>query len=593
MKKSNYIITINELLKGSRRKYFFLYLFAFILAILEILSIAVIFPLISYIIDSKDAFSQLPPAMAKALTFFFSDLSLEFICIILILLFLFKNVIKLFVEYNNLRIIQGLRKKWMHLLFSKYLKSNYLFFIKKKQGTFLYNLFDLPRECVRGLMVLVDIFMRGITLCVILGCLLWISWQITISLIILGWAVFFFFHQPISRKILDLGNKRLFFYKDANNIPAESFKGIREIKAYSVEKRVVDNYRTSTDKMMSVVIQQNFYQLIPGSVPEVMVVLFLCTTLIFIAHIPEINLHTLFPIIVTYAYATQRLFTSCSVIVKNILGFYNEWPSMLSLHKELTIDDYKEVLSGKTKITNEHKDIYLNNISFSYLKESDVLRNITTCFKKSSFSAIVGGSGSGKSTLADILIRLHPIDSGSILYGDTDIKDYPIFSWRNLIGFVSQDTFLFHGTIRENISFGMMENVCEKDLIDAAKKANAHEFIMKTENGYDTLVGERGATLSGGQRQRIAIARALIRKPKILILDEATSALDTLSEKIVMETIEKNKKEITIIVIAHRLSTIVKADNIIVLKNCSIVEEGNHLNLLERKGEYWKLYNKL
>ena len=204
--------------------------------------------------------------------------------------------------------------------------------------------------------------------------------------------------------------------------------------------------------------------------------------------------------------------------------------------------------------------------------------------------AIVGPSGAGKSTIANLLPRFYDVTGGAIRIDGVDVRDVTFTSLRENIGLVPQDTMLFNASVRENILYGRLD-ATEQEIIDAAKAANAYEFIEKLPNGFDTIVGERGNSLSGGQRQRIAIARAILKNPSILILDEATSALDTESEKIVQEALERLMKNRTALVIAHRLSTIKHADHIVVLQQGSVVEEGTHDELLALNGLYSHLYS--
>ena len=204
--------------------------------------------------------------------------------------------------------------------------------------------------------------------------------------------------------------------------------------------------------------------------------------------------------------------------------------------------------------------------------------------------AIVGPSGAGKSTIANLLPRFYDVTGGAIRIDGVDVRDVTFTSLRENIGLVPQDTMLFNASVRENILYGRLD-ATEQEIIEAAKAANAYEFIEKLPNGFDTIVGERGNSLSGGQRQRIAIARAILKNPSILILDEATSALDTESEKIVQEALERLMKNRTALVIAHRLSTIKHADHIVVLQQGCVVEEGTHDELLALNGLYSHLYS--
>ena len=237
---------------------------------------------------------------------------------------------------------------------------------------------------------------------------------------------------------------------------------------------------------------------------------------------------------------------------------------------------------------NEMKEgLEFRHISFSY-GTHEVLHDVSLSIKKGETIALVGQSGSGKSTLVDLVPRFHDVQSGEILIDGQNIKDLAVKDLRSLIGNVNQEAILFNDTFFNNITFGV-DNATMEEVIAAAKVANAHEFIMESENGYDTNIGDRGCKLSGGQRQRISIARAILKNPAILILDEATSALDTESERLVQEALERLMKTRTTIAIAHRLSTIKNADRIYVLYEGKIVECGKHEELLQKNGYYKRL----
>ena len=238
-------------------------------------------------------------------------------------------------------------------------------------------------------------------------------------------------------------------------------------------------------------------------------------------------------------------------------------------------------------ITNLTHSIEYRNVSFSYNTEP-VLQGINLVIPKGKTIALVGQSGGGKSTMVDLLPRFYDITGGQLLIDGQDIRDIAIMDVRGLMGIVNQETILFNGSVYNNISFGMKDVTLEK-VISAAKVANAHEFIEKLDQGYDTNIGDRGLKLSGGQRQRISIARAVLKNPPVLILDEATSALDTESERLVQDALVKLMQNRTSVVIAHRLSTIQHADEIIVLNAGQIVQRGNHHDLIATEGIYKKL----
>ena len=244
------------------------------------------------------------------------------------------------------------------------------------------------------------------------------------------------------------------------------------------------------------------------------------------------------------------------------------------------------------KLLKFEKEIEYKNVSFAYREEAVgwVLNNINIKAEKGKTIALVGQSGSGKSTLADMLPRFYDPSNGEILIDGISIKDITLTDLRALMGIVTQESILFNDTIYNNIAFGM-DNVSEQQVIDAAKIANAHEFITQMPQAYQTNIGDRGSKLSGGQRQRISIARAILKNPPILILDEATSALDTESERLVQDALNKLMKNRTSIIIAHRLSTIQHADEIIVMQKGEIIERGTHTELISKNGVYHKLHD--
>jgi ATP-binding cassette subfamily B protein len=256
------------------------------------------------------------------------------------------------------------------------------------------------------------------------------------------------------------------------------------------------------------------------------------------------------------------------------------------------IDTHPDIVDKKEsiEISNLKGHVSFENVSFSYENKNTVLKNINVNIESGKTVAIVGPSGGGKTTFCSIIPRFYEVDEGSVKIDGIDIRDIKLKSLRNNIGIVQQDVYMFAGTIKENIIYGK-PNASDEEVKEAAKRANAHEFIMGLEDGYDTYVGERGVKLSGGQKQRISIARVFLKNPQILILDEATSALDNESERLIQLSLERLSENRTTIVIAHRLSTIRNAHSILVLTEEGIKEQGTHEELLNKNGIYASLYN--
>ena len=273
-------------------------------------------------------------------------------------------------------------------------------------------------------------------------------------------------------------------------------------------------------------------------------------------------------------------------------AYYNIRKGMAAVERVNDIIQQENSIVDKASaqsIDTFQEGIYFDNVSFAYTEEGDaVLKNIDLEIPKGKVIALVGPSGGGKSTLVDLISRFHDVSKGAIKLDGVDIRDLKLHDLRNQFGLVTQEPILFNDTIYNNITFGF-EDVTEEQVIKAAKIANAHEFIVESENGYQTNIGDSGTKLSGGQRQRLTIARAILRDPPILILDEATSALDSKSEKLVQQSIQKVMENRTAIIIAHRLSTIQHADEIVVLKEGEIIEKGSHESLMKNAGDYQKL----
>jgi subfamily B ATP-binding cassette protein MsbA len=255
------------------------------------------------------------------------------------------------------------------------------------------------------------------------------------------------------------------------------------------------------------------------------------------------------------------------------------------------MDNKPRQTSGDRNANPLSTEIEFANVSFSYVTGNPVLTNINVHIQQGATTAIVGASGAGKSTLADLIPRFYDPTEGRILYDGVDLREFDVHSLRARIGIVSQSSHMFNDTVRANISYGSSEATTE-DIYEAARTANALSFIEDMEDGFDTMLGDRGTRLSGGQRQRLAIARALVQNPEILILDEATSDLDSVSEQLVKQSLDRLMEGRTVIAIAHRLSTIENADWVVVLEEGRLAEEGRYHDLLDRKGCLWE-YHKI
>ena len=293
--------------------------------------------------------------------------------------------------------------------------------------------------------------------------------------------------------------------------------------------------------------------------------------------------------LLTFVYALLRFVPVVQQMNQTATGITECYGSLTKVKDLLETTNKPYFKNGTQLFTGLERSIEFLSVDFGYNDNSSVLYNISLEIKKGQTTALVGSSGAGKTTLAALVPRFYDPQAGKILVDGVDVRSFDISSWRQKIAIVSQETFIFNASVRENIAYGITE-IEDEAIWRVAKLANALDFIMQLPDGFDTQLGDRGANLSGGQRQRISIARALLRDPEILILDEATSALDSMSEQLIQKALEELSINRTVIAIAHRLSTIAHADKVIVLEQGQVVEQGTYQNLLARKGKLWQYY---
>ena len=393
-----------------------------------------------------------------------------------------------------------------------------------------------------------------------------------------------------SRKIKNITTGEQASLANLNSHLQELVSGIRVVRAFGMEKYEKDKFDHLNQTMLQQTLKYRFNYVLGPSLVEIVTFFIIIGLLIYGASKilnAQMSIGSFFTFLFTLVIALSPL--------KQIANWFNDVGRTSAAGSRLfEIIDYKltitETKTPKT-IGKLSSSIEFKNVSFLYPDtQKPILKNINIQAKIGSTIALVGHSGAGKSTLVDLIPRFYDPINGSILFDGIDIKDLSLEMLRSKIGVVTQDVFLFNGSVRENICFGQLD-IPDNDMIRAAKLAYADEFIQKLPKKYDTVIGERGLTLSGGQRQRLSIARALLKNPEVLILDEATSSLDTNSEKLVQKALQHLMSNRTTFVIAHRLSTIYEADEIIVLDKGKIIERGNHQVLLKKNGAYKKLYD--
>ena len=513
--------------------------------------------------------------------------ALGWICFGIITAILLKNLF-LYLSYYFLAPIRNqVTRKYSKLLYEKILKLPIGYFTEQRKGDILSrssnDIADLENSIIGALEGMIK---EPLNILGILIVLFIISVKLTLFVFVLL-PVAGFIVGRIGRSLKKQTNKAQVKWGEIMSQMEETLTGLRIIKAFNAEKRVKKSFFSLTDEIFLIKNKILYRRDLASPVSESLGVIILCGVLWF----------------------GGKLVLSGEILSgSSFIGYVALFSQIINPSKALsqavynvnrgvaTLDRLNEILEAPLTVEeapnaialSDFKDcIEFNKVQFLY-NDTSILQDINLTIKKGKTIALVGSSGAGKSTLADLVPRFHDVSTGALLIDGKNIKDYTLHSLRQQISIVTQEPILFNDTIAANIALGK-PSATQEEIIQAAKVANAYDFIIKKENGFDTYIGDRGSKLSGGERQRLTIARAVLKNPPILILDEATSALDTESEKLVQDAINNMMQNRTSIVIAHRLSTIRHADEIIVLQKGNIVERGNHETLIANNGYYKKL----
>ncbi len=513
--------------------------------------------------------------------------ALGWICLFIIVSIFFKNLF-LYLSYYFLAPIRNeVTRKYSKLLYNKILALPIGYFTEQRKGDILSrssnDIAELENSVVGALEGLIK---EPLNIIGILIFLFFISFKLTLFVFVLlpiaGFVV-----GRIGRSLKKQTNKAQVKWGEILSQMEETLTGLRIIKGFNAEQKVKKQFYGLIDDIFGIKNRISYRRDLASPISEFLGVTILSGVLWFGGNL-VLNGDILSPgSFITYVALFSQIINPAKALSQAVYNVNRG---------TATLDRLNEILEAPVTVNdiaspiqlNEFKDsITFENVGFSYQDDS-ILHNINLTVKKGKLVALVGSSGAGKSTLADLVPRFHDVSEGQLLIDGTNIKNYSLHSLRKQISIVTQEPILFNDTIAANIALGKPE-ATEDEIIAAAKIANAYDFIIKKEGGFNSTIGDRGSKLSGGERQRLTIARAVLKNPPILILDEATSALDTESEKLVQDAINNMMQNRTSIVIAHRLSTIRHADEIIVMQKGRIVERGNHETLLAQNGYYQKL----
>ena len=518
--------------------------------------------------------------------------ALLFVCISVIIAFFLKNIFRYMAVYHQSQLRMAVVRDIRDSLFHKAMRLPLSFYTEERKGDIMSRMNNDVNEIEVAVVCMLELLFREpIAIIINLGVLIYWSPSLTmISLILLPISAFVISRIGKSlKKTAKAGQEQMGVLFSSMD---ENLSGIRIIKAFNAVPYVNEVFSAINLKHQKLITLTFRKKDLSSPLNEflgacvLMGIVWFGGTMILEA---KENASLSGEEFLTFIIVFSQLLRPISGIAFCISCLNKAKVSQDRINEILEMDEKIYDAEQPVALPILEKGITYKNIYFKY-KDEWVLKNINLFIPKGKTVALVGESGSGKSTISDLLPRFYDIQEGEILFDDVNLKEASLIDLRSHIGMVTQESILFNDTVRNNIAFGLT-TAKDEDIIEAAKIANAHDFIMALDNGYDTNIGERGNKLSGGQKQRLSIARAVLRNPSILILDEATSALDTESEKLVQDALEKLMKNRTSLVIAHRLSTVRNADLIIVLQKGEIAEQGTHDELIAKKGIYYSLCN--
>jgi ATP-binding cassette, subfamily B, bacterial MsbA len=555
-------------------------------------STALVVPVILGFLGQGNSPTPMPPQIQKVLGFFSGNATPSFstLLAIVLLLIVFKNIAAYFSSLTSARLTQTLstsiRKDAIRML----LDVDIDFYGHNKVGDLIGQIGGEVSRTADAIKIALQIITVGLTILVFVALLLTISWKLTLMATLLLCLVTLC-NQRFIKRAKKSGQDLSDHSREYSITLLESLNGIRLIKSASQEATTYKQLSWLIDaREKAELISQANYALI-GPVNEIAGICTVIAIVIFSRTVMASESAALSTLLLMYLLTLFRMLPFVSQLNSLRSQFANNSPSVRIIHEFLDRHSKPIMVQGQHLYTGLKQGIQFEDIVFGYpTSPGPVLKGVSLNLPRGTTLALVGTSGAGKSTLADLLPRFYDCQGGRIALDGVNLKDFDIRSLRRAMGIVSQETFLFNTTIYNNIAYGC-DRVSESQVIDAAKRANAYEFIAQMPKGLHTHIGDRGVLLSGGQRQRLAIARALLRNPDILILDEATSALDTVSERLVQQAIDELSRDRTVLVIAHRLSTIQNADQIAVFHQGQVVEVGTHDALLEKGGQYAQLYS--
>ena len=571
-----------------KKQSYLLFLILCFSAVIETLSVGSVMPLLSAIIESPldarlSVFSNLTTSVS-------ADTRLLIGSCIVIGLFTLRSLITLVREYFAANFVNSLRHMWSTSMFENYIYGDFQKIKKQKQGHVINLITNEPIFASKGVSAMIDLLIACLVGLVLGIFLLWLNFWITLIsflFVVAGVGLVWKFSASYSE---DVGKLRIAHNQMINHTISESVSGIKQIKIFSAEGLVLKEVDGYVKSLMSKMTKFSLFNAFPRAIGELLVIFLIMVALLLGRFLMHLDIASLLPELAVFSIAIVKLFSMGSLFLSKRMEVSTYWPSVIMVQAYASDDSNSEKSDVGDLLLEKISSLSIRDISFGFEDKSKILSGLKMELKSGEMIGLVGSSGSGKSSLCDILTALVPQSSGEIFINNEKLGSINRSVYRKRVGYVSQDTFVFNISIKENIKIAQPA-ASDQEVINAAKIAQLHSFICELPDGYNTVIGVGGVGLSGGQKQRLALARAFVRKPDILIFDEATSGIDAHMEVEILKSVRKNLSDAITIVVTHRLSGLKHVDHIYCLSGGKISESGTFDELCSQGGKFQSLIN--
>ncbi len=549
-----------------RSRFYILFVILVFSAICETLSIGSVFPLLLSVIDPQSASSNI--FLLRISNLFGENHLLLIVSLFTLVLFSCSTLIALLRSYYSAFFTNCLRHKWTTAIFKNYLQGRLLDVSMEKQGNLINSMISEPIFAAKAINSLIDLCVSSLIITSVTIFLFFINFWLTIIsfvVVLAGIGLFWIISRSYSNNV---GRRRVSYNQSINHLITESVSGIRTIKVFSLEENVFNDLNNRLSRLMRMMTKYSLIRSSPKPISEFIVIFILISFIILSDLFYTDRVVYILPTLSVFSLSLIKLFSMSSLFLSKRIDFSSYWPSVELVHN-FSDRFIPECVDQGDPSPKHIENIVVSNVSFDYEDKNKLLDTVNLHFSSGQIVALVGKSGSGKSTLTDLLVKLLVPSSGQIFINKQPLSSLSGQSWRQLVSFVSQDPFLFHASIKDNIKLGC-PSATDEQVLHASMGAQSHSFIQTLPQGYETIVGHRGFGLSGGQKQRIALAQAFLRKPSFLILDEATSGIDFDTERRIFDFIRSDFSSSIVLFITHRPSSLKYADVIHEIANGSI-----------------------